>query len=60
MLETATEPRSTVRSPQRWRDDPLWKLDYNNVDRLTPAEIAERRSEFDAAKSTVKDKRERA
>jgi hypothetical protein len=54
LLETATGPRTTIRSPQRWSDDPSWKLDYSNVDRLTPAEIAERREEYDAAKITAK------
>ena len=54
LLETATAPRTTARSPQRWSDDPSWKLDYNNVENLTPEEIAKRRKEFDAAKATAK------
>ena len=59
LLETATTARTTIRSPQRWSDDPSWKLDYNRIDTLTPDEIAERRAEFDAAKTTIRDKRGR-
>jgi hypothetical protein len=36
-----------VQSPIVWSDDPAWKLDYCNVDKLTPAEIAKRRAAFD-------------
>ena len=54
LLETATAPRTTVRSPQCWSDDPDWKLDYSNADRLTPEQIAERRAEFDAAKDAAR------
>jgi hypothetical protein len=54
VLETASAPRTTVQSPQRWSDDPSWKLDYDNVDRLTPEEIAARRREFDAARAVIK------
>jgi D-proline reductase (dithiol) PrdB len=53
LLETATAPRTTVRSPQRWSDDPSWKRDYSNVEGLTPAEIAELRREFDDAKEAA-------
>lgn len=57
LLETATGPRTTVQSPLRWSNDLSWKLDYSNVDRLTPEEIAERRREFDAAKVAAREKR---
>jgi uncharacterized protein (DUF1684 family) len=60
LLECAPAARTTVQSPQRWSDDPSWKLDYSNVARLTPEEIAERRAELDAAKATVRDRPERA
>jgi hypothetical protein len=56
LLESASAPRSTVHSPQRWNDDPAWKLDYDNPARLTPQEIAERRRELDAAKEVARDK----
>jgi len=60
VLESATGPRTTVQSPLRWSDGPAWKLDYSNVDRLTPEEIAERRREFDAVKVKIKEKQGRA
>jgi hypothetical protein len=45
-----------VQSPQRWREDADWKLDYNNLARLTPEDIAERRKEFDVVKAVIKTK----
>ena len=57
VLEAAPAPRTTVQSPLRWSADPDWKLDYCNVERLTPEEIARRRAEFDVAK--VQAERER-
>jgi hypothetical protein len=53
LLETAIAPRTTLRSPQRWSDDPSWKRDYNNVEGLSPANIAELRREFDELKETA-------
>ena len=35
VLETAPAPRTTVQSPLRWSDDPSWKLDYSNIERLS-------------------------
>ena len=58
VLETAPGPRSTVQSPQRWNDDASWKLDYNNLARLTPEDLEERRKEFDVVKSVIKTKTE--
>jgi hypothetical protein len=55
VLETAPGPRTTMQSPLRWSDDAEWKLDYNNLDRMTPAELEERRREFEAVKATIKD-----
>ena len=55
LLETAPGPRTTVQSPQRWNDDAQWKLDYNNLDKLTPEQIAEKRKEFESVKATIKD-----
>ena len=31
MLETATGPRTTVRSPFEWKPDPDWRARYNRV-----------------------------
>jgi len=47
LLESAPAPRTTVQSPLRWSPDPGWKLDYQNVARLSPEEIARRRADFD-------------
>lgn len=55
VLETAPAARTTVQSPIKWSDDASWKLDYNNLDRLTPEQIAERRREVEAVKATIKD-----
>ena len=46
LLEGAHGPRTTWQSPIRWADDPEWKLDYSNVDRIDPEEIEHRRQEF--------------
>ena len=56
VLETAPAARTTVQSPLRWNDDAQWKLDYNNLDRMTPEQLEERRKEFEAVKATIKDK----
>jgi hypothetical protein len=54
LMETAIAPRTTVRSPQRWSDDPSWKRDYNNLEGLSRADIAELRREFDQLKETAR------
>jgi len=58
LLESAPAPRTTVQSPLAWSDNPDWKLDYCNIDRLSPDEIARRRSEFDQQKQIAKALRE--
>jgi hypothetical protein len=55
LLESAPAARTTLQSPQRWSDDPDWKRDYSSIEGLTPAELAVRRQEFDAAKPAPKD-----
>ena len=55
VLETAPAARTTVQSPLRWNEDAEWKLDFNNLDRMTPEQLAERRKEFEAVKATIKD-----
>ena len=54
VLEGAPAARTTVQSPQRWSDDPSWKLDYNNLAKLTPEELEEKRKAFDVVKATIK------
>ena len=58
VLETAPGPRTTVQSRQRWRDDAQWKLDFSNLDRLSPEEIAKRRADFDVQKEIARKKRQ--
>ena len=54
VLESAPAARTTVQSPLRWSADPSWKLDYSNIDRLSPEEIQRRRQEFDRQKKIAK------
>ena len=60
VLEAAPAARTTVQSGQRWSEDASWKRDYNDLSKLTPDTIAQRRSEFDVVKSIAKAKREGA
>jgi hypothetical protein len=57
VLETACGSRTTVQSPLRWSDNPDWKLDFSNIDRLSAEEIARLRAEFDANKEIAKQQR---
>ena len=54
LLETATAARTTVQSPQRWSADGLWKLDYLNLEKIGPEELARRRAEFDRQKELAR------
>ena len=54
VLESAPGPRTTVQSPLRWSADPAWKLDFSNIARLSPEEIARRRAEFDRQKEIAR------
>jgi len=58
LLEHAQAPRTTVQSPLAWSTDHGWKLDYCNVERLSPDEIARRRVEFNRGKETAREIRE--
>ena len=57
VLESAPGPRTTVQSPLRWSDNPDWKLDFSNIARLSPEEIARRKAEFDTNKEIAKSRR---
>ena len=39
LLAQAQQPRTTWTSPQVWSEDPSWKLDYANPERMTPEEL---------------------
>ncbi|MBV8739914.1 MAG: glycine reductase [Alphaproteobacteria bacterium] len=54
VLEAAPAARTTVQSPLRWSEDPSWKLDYSNIDRLSPEELRRRRAEFDRQKEIAR------
>jgi D-proline reductase (dithiol) PrdB len=54
VLESAPAPRTTVQSPLRWSAEAAWKLDFSNIARLSPEEIARRRAEFDRQKEIAK------
>ena len=58
VLESAPAARTTVQSPLRWSPDAAWKLDYNDLSKLSPEQIAERRKEFEVVKAVAKAKRE--
>ena len=60
VLEAAPAARTTVQSPLRWSDDPDWKLDYCNIERLSSQEIQRLRAEFDAGKALAKTARDSA
>ncbi len=54
VLEAAAGPRTTMQSPLRWSDDAGWKLDYLNLERISPEELARRRREFDEQKAVAR------
>jgi len=58
VLESAPAARTTVQSPLRWSADAGWKRDYNDLAKLSPEKISERRKEFDEVKTIAKAKRE--
>jgi D-proline reductase (dithiol) PrdB len=61
LLESAPAPRTTVQSPQVWDSNSAdWKLDYANIARLSPDEIARRRAEFDKGKAVARTVRDGA
>src|SRR5262249_42501672 len=54
VLASAMAPRTTVQSPLTWSENPDWKLDYCNIERLPADEISERRAEFDRQKTIAR------
>ncbi|MEM7376707.1 MAG: serine/threonine-protein kinase [Pseudomonadota bacterium] len=51
LLAAATAPRTTWRTAVRWPGRADWRLDYANPDRLSDAERAEKRAEFERVKT---------
>jgi hypothetical protein len=54
VLESAPGPRTTVQNPLAWSANPDWKVDFQNIARMSPDEIARRRAEFDQQKAVAK------
>ena len=54
LLESAPAARTTVQSTLRWSADASWKLDYNNVERMSADDLAGRRRDFDAQKEAAR------
>jgi hypothetical protein len=50
VLESAPAARTTVQSPLRWSADGEWKRDYLDLTRISEAELARQRAEFDRQK----------
>lgn len=57
LLEAVPAARTSIQSPLRWSAASDWKLDYCNIERLSPQEIARRRAAFDAQKAIAKEQR---
>ncbi len=57
VLESAAGPRTTMQNPLRWSESGKWKLDYSNIDQLTPEDLAARRAEFDRQKELARPNR---
>jgi D-proline reductase (dithiol) PrdB len=58
VLESAPAARTTVQSPLRWSADHRWKLDFSNIERVAPEEVARLRAENDRAKEIARQIRE--
>ncbi|MBU3555907.1 reductase [Polynucleobacter sp. UB-Piko-W3] len=57
LLESATAARTTVQSPLIWSTDPSWKLDYSNLEKLSPAEVSRLSEEAERARITARELR---
>ncbi len=58
VLESAPAARTTVQNPLRWDASAQWKVNYLNLDRLTPEELARRRAQNDVIKEVARGVRE--
>lgn len=59
VLEHAPGPRTVVQNPQIWADDPAWKLDYSNIARKTPQELADLQAKAHADREIARKVREK-
>jgi hypothetical protein len=46
LLETATQPRTTIESAQIWSEDVSWKRDFLNIERVSAEEITMLREDY--------------
>jgi hypothetical protein len=58
LLVQAQQARTTWVSPQRWSEDPRWKLDYSNPERMSPAELKAAWDEAEQVRTEAKALRE--
>lgn len=58
VLAAAPAARTTVQSPQRWSEDPTWKLDYSNVATRSAEEMAQHRAKAHADRDVARKIRE--
>lgn len=54
LLEGAVGPRTTMQNRLRWAENPDWKLNYLNLERIPAEELAKLRAEFDKQKLAAK------
>jgi D-proline reductase (dithiol) PrdB len=59
VLESASAPRTTVQSPQRWSDDPSWKRDFDNIETLSASDLARLRAEHERHRAIARANRDR-
>jgi len=57
LLERAPAARTTVQSPLIWSTDPSWKLDYSNLEKLSPEEVSRLREEAEQVRITARELR---
>ena len=50
VLASAVTAQTTVQSPLRWSESGEWKLDYANIERVSPADLLKLKQEFDQGK----------
>lgn len=58
LLEHAPGPRTTLASPEEFRPDHSWKLDYSNIHQQTPEQIKALMEEAEAARILARQIRE--
>jgi hypothetical protein len=57
LLEQAPAARTTVQSPLIWSTDPSWKLDYSNLEKLSPEEVSRLSKEAEQVRITARELR---